>query len=84
MARKNFGKNLSRPINELALCKGRDSVKFIEQDKERAQKTRVAACMYIGRHHYNLTTTVEENTIWILRDKDYRGKYDEYDLRDIS
>ena len=81
MERRKLGKSISIPISELVMHKRLDSVCFIEQNHKLAEKTRAAACMYIGRHDYDLTTKVEGNKIWVLRDKDITGRFDEYDLR---
>lgn len=79
--RRVLGKALSDPIDQLNATRTKDSLIFIERDDEAAAKTRAAAVMYIGRNGYDLHTSVRENEIWVMKNKDELGHHFEVDLR---
>lgn len=79
--RRKLGKTISDPIDELWATRYKDSLIFIEHDEEAAARTRAAAVMYIGRHNYDLHSSVRNNEIWIMKDRDDPGSYFEVDLR---
>lgn len=79
--RRKLGKIISEPIERLSGDRSLDQIVFIEVDKAAAQKTRAAALMFIGRNDLNLTTSVKENEIWIMKDKDFIGEGMTIDLR---
>ena len=81
MKRRKLGVVISAPIEELWHSAFMDSVVLVEEDHEAALKTRAAALMYIGRNKLDLKTTVRENEIWIMKDKDILGEHDVVDLR---
>lgn len=81
MKRRKLGVVISAPIEELWHSAFIDSVVLVEIDHEAALKTRAAALMYIGRNQLDLKTTVRENEIWIMKDKDILGEHDVVDLR---
>lgn len=80
MSRRKYGKVMSDPIDSLVQNKWTDSITFVDHSNEAAAKTRVAACMYIKRHGYDLTTSVRENEITILKNKDVIGMNYKVDL----
>ena len=67
---------MHNPIDNLNSNEMLDSIIFIEEDGRAAAKTRAAACMYIYRNDYDLTTMVRGNEIYIRKDKDYEGSYE--------
>ena len=80
--RRRLGKRISDPIDELEHTARKDSLIFIEEDEEAAARTRAAAVMYIGRSGYcDLCTSVRQNEIWVMKDKDNLGSHFEVDLR---
>lgn len=83
MKRRKLGVVISAPIEELYHSAFQDSVVLIEEDHEAALKTRAAALMYIGRNELDLTTKVRENEVWIMKDKDYPGEYEEYHMMEV-
>ena len=70
MKRRKLGHLIKDPIDEFIQMPSYDRLIFVEQDKAAAQKTRAAALMYIGRNELRLTTSVKENEVWILKEKD--------------
>ena len=79
--RRKMGTTISGPILELYDVSDLKSVIFIEQDHEAALKTRAAALMFIGRNELKLTTKVDGDEIWIMKDRDYLGNTMKIDLR---
>lgn len=79
--RRKLGKTLAGPIDEFYINKNLDRLVLIEVDNAAAQKTRAAALMHIGRNDMGLTTSVKENEIWIMRDKDILEESVIVDLR---
>lgn len=70
MKRRKLGRLIKDPIDHFLEMPEYDRLIFIENNKAAAQKTRAAALMYIGRNELGLTTTVRENEVWILKEKD--------------
>lgn len=70
MKRRKLGHLIKDPIDHFLEMPEYDRLIFIESNKAAAQKTRAAALMYIGRNELGLTTTVRENEVWILKEKD--------------
>lgn len=70
MKRRKLGHLIKDPIDEFIGMPEYDRLIFVESDKAAAQKTRAAALMYIGRNELGLTTSVKENEVWILKEKD--------------
>lgn len=68
--RRKLGHIIQDPIDEFIQMPEYDRLIFVESDKAAAQKTRAAALMYIGRNELGLTTTVRQNEVWILKEKD--------------
>ena len=68
--RRKLGHLIMDPIDEFVQMPDYDRLIFVEANNAAAQKTRAAALMYIGRNELGLTTTVKENEIWILKEKD--------------
>lgn len=68
--RRKLGRLIQDPIDEFVQMPEYDRLIFVERDKAAAQKTRAAALMYIGRNELGLTTSVKENEIWLLKEKD--------------
>lgn len=79
--RRKLGKIISEPIDRLNGDRSLEQLIFIERDKAAAQRTRAAALMYIGRNDLGLTTSVKENEVWIMKDKDVIGEGFTVDLR---
>lgn len=71
--RRKLGKLISDPIDELNSDKYLDTVILVEQDERAASRTRAAACMYILRNDYDLTTSVRGHEVWVCKDKDNVG-----------
>lgn len=80
-ARRKLGHLIMDPIDEFMQTPEYDRLIFVEQDKAAAQKTRAAALMYIGRNEMGLTTSVKENEIWVLKEKDVMDESMIVDLR---
>ena len=70
MKRRKLGHLIKDPIDHFLEIPELDRLIFVESDKAAAQKTRAAALMYIGRNELGLTTTVRQNEVWILKEKD--------------
>lgn len=70
MKRRKLGHLIKDPIDEFIQIPEYDRLIFVESDKTAALKTRAAALMYIGRNELGLTTSVKENEVWILKEKD--------------
>lgn len=81
MKRRKLGHLIMDPIDEFIQLPSYDRLIFVEQDKAAAQKTRAAALMYIGRNEMDLTTSVKENEIWVLKEKDVMDQSMIVDLR---
>ena len=81
MKRRKLGHLIMDPIDEFMQIQEYDRLIFVEQDKAAAQKTRAAALMYIGRNEMGLTTSVKENKIWVLKEKDVMDHSMIVDLR---
>lgn len=81
MKRRKLGRLIKDPIDEFLEMSSYDRLIFVEQDKAAAQKTRAAALMYIGRNEMGLTTSVKENEIWVLKQKDVMDQSMVVDLR---
>jgi len=81
MKRRKLGHLIMDPIDEFTQIPEYDRLIFVEQDKAAAQKTRAAALMYIGRNEMGLTTSVKENEIWVLKEKDVMDQSMIVDLR---
>lgn len=81
MKRRKLGHLIMDPIDEFIQMPTYDRLIFVEQDKAAAQKTRAAALMYIGRNEMGLTTSVKENEIWVLKEKDVMDQSMIVDLR---
>lgn len=81
MKRRKLGHLIMDPIDEFMQMPTYDRLIFVEQDKAAAQKTRAAALMYIGRNEIGLTTSVKENEIWVLKEKDVMDESMIVDLR---
>lgn len=79
--RRKLGKSLTDPIQAFVEMPNYDRLIFVEMDKAAAQKTRAAALMYIGRNELGLTTSVRENEIWVLKEKDVMDESMIVDLR---
>lgn len=79
--RRKLGSSISFPIDEFFQNNLADRLIFVETDNAAAQKTRAAALMYIGRHDLDLTTSVKENEVWIMKDKDIIDETIVVDLR---
>lgn len=79
--RRKLGKSLTDPIQVFVEMPNYDRLIFVETDKAAAQKTRAAALMYIGRNELGLTTSVRENEIWVLKEKDVMDESMIVDLR---
>lgn len=79
--RRQLGHLIQDPIDEFVGMPSYDRLIFVEQDKAAAQKTRAAALMYIGRNELGLTTSVRENEIWVLKEKDVMDQSMIVDLR---
>ena len=79
--KRKLGSIISEPIEKLYGSKKYDSLVFIENDHEAAVQTRAAALMYIHRNDLNLTTSVKDDEIWVMKDKDYPGPHETVDLR---
>lgn len=79
--RRKLGHLIMDPIDEFIQIPEYDRLIFVEQDKAAAQKTRAAALMYIGRNEMGLTTSVRENEIWVLKEKDVMDQSMIVDLR---
>lgn len=79
--RRKLGKIISEPIDRLNGDPKMDQMIFIETNKAAAQRTRAAALMYIGRNEMDLTTSVKENEIWVMKNKDVIGEGFTVDLR---
>lgn len=78
--RRRLGKRIQEPIEILAESRHVDSITFVETDNEAAKLTRAAALMFIHRRGYDLCTSVKENEIYILKNKDIAGMNRRYDL----
>lgn len=81
MKRRKLGHLIKDPIDRFLEMPTYDRLIFVEQDKAAAQKTRAAALMYIGRNEMGLTTSVKENEIWVLKEKDVMDQSMIVDLR---
>ena len=81
MKRRKFGGMLSGPIEEFIRNPAFDRLIFIEKDHAAAQKTRAAVGMYIWRNDLDLTTSVRDDEIWVLKDKDAMDESITVDLR---
>lgn len=81
MKRRKLGHLIMDPIDHFLEMPTYDRLIFVEQDKAAAQKTRAAALMYIGRNEMGLTTSVKENEIWVLKEKDVMDQSMIVDLR---
>lgn len=68
--RRKLGHLIKDPIDEFIQMPEYDRLIFVESNKAAAQKTRAAALMYIGRNELGLTTSVKDNEVWILKEKD--------------
>ena len=79
--RRKLGRLIQNPIDEFIQFPSYDRLIFVEQDKAAAQRTRAAALMYIGRNDMGLTTSVKENEIWVLKNKDIMDESMIVDLR---
>lgn len=79
--RRKLGHLLSDPIEEFIQIPEYDRLIFQEIDNAAARKTRAAALMYIGRRNLGLTTSVKNNEIWILKEKDVMDESRIVDLR---
>lgn len=79
--RRKLGDILHEPILDLYNDRHTDTIIFIERDEAAAQKTRTAALMFIGRNDLDLTTSVKENEIWVMKNKDDPGAFGTVDLR---
>lgn len=79
--RRKLGRCLIDPIQEFIDIPSYDRLIFIEMDKAAAQKTRAAALMFIGRNELDLTTSVRENEVWILKQRDVMDNSMIVDLR---
>ena len=86
MAAKNrkLGSLIADPVEKLYGSRKSDSLVFIENDHKTAVQTRAAVLMYIHRNHMDLTTSVKENEIWVMKDKDYPGSPEVVDLRMVD
>jgi len=86
MAAKNrkLGSLIADPIEKLYGSKKHDSLVFIESDHKTAVQTRAAVLMYVHRNHMDLTTSVKDDEIWVMKDKDYPGSHETIDLRMID
>lgn len=78
--RRKLGKLLSDPIDELNGDKWLDTMILVEEDERAASRTRAAACMYILRNDYNLTTSVRGREVWVCKDKDNIGRSKTIDI----
>lgn len=81
MKRRKLGHLIKDPIDHFLELETYDRLIFVEQDKAAAQKTRAATLMYIGRNEMGLTTSVKENEIWVLKEKDVMDQSMIVDLR---
>lgn len=79
--RRKFGTSLSGPIEDFNDTKHLDRLIFIEKDHAAALKTRAAILMYIGRNRLDLTTTVKDDEVWVLKNKDIMTESVCVDLR---
>ena len=79
--RRKLAPIIYEPIDNLYGDRRLGSLVLIENDREAAVQTRAAALMHIHRSDLNLTTSVKENEVWIMKDKDYPGKAEVIDLR---
>lgn len=70
MKRRKLGYLIKDPIDKFIGMPEYDRLIFVESDKAAALKTRAAALMYIGRNELGLTTSVKNNEVWILKEKD--------------
>lgn len=83
MRRRRFKDRLSAPIQDFINDNDALRLIFVEKDHVAAVKTRAAALMYTKRHNIRLATTVRENEIWVMKDKDdFLGGDVFADLRD--
>ena len=79
--RRKLAPIIYEPIDNLYGDRRLDSLVLIELDHEAAVQTRAAALMHIHRCDMDLTTSVKDNEVWIMKDKDYPGKPEIIDLR---
>ena len=79
--RRKLAPIIYEPIDNLYGDRRFSSLVLIEYDHEAAVQTRAAALMHIHRCDMNLTTSVKDNEVWIMKDKDYPGKPEVIDLR---
>lgn len=79
--RRKLAPIIYEPIDNLYGDRRLDSLVLIELDHEAAVQTRAAALMHIHRCDMDLTTSVKDNEVWIMKDKDYPGKPEVIDLR---
>lgn len=81
--RRKLAPIIYEPIDTLCGDRRLGSVVLIENDRKAALQTRAAALMHIHRCDMDLTTSVKDNEIWIMKDKDYPGKSEVIDLRTV-
>lgn len=79
--RRKLAPIIYEPIDNLYGDRRLDSLVLIELDHEAAVQTRAAALMHIHRCDMDLTTSVKDNEVWIMKDKDYPGKPEVIDIR---
>ena len=79
--RRKLAPIIYEPIDNLYGDRRLDSLVLIEMDHEAAVQTRAAVLMHIHRCDMDLTTSVKDNEVWIMKDKDYPGKPEVIDLR---
>lgn len=79
--RRKLAPIIYEPIDNLYGDRRLDSLVLIELDHEAGVQTRAAALMHIHRCDMDLTTSVKDNEVWIMKDKDYPGKPEVIDLR---
>lgn len=79
--RRKLAPIIYEPIDNLYGDRRLGSLVLIENDHEAAVQTRAAALMHIHRCDMSLTTSVKDNEVWIMKDKDYPGKPEVIDLR---
>lgn len=79
--RRKLAPIIYEPIDNLYGDRRLGSIVLIENDHEAAVQTRAAALMHIHRCDMDLTTSVKDNEVWIMKDKDYPGKPETIDLR---
>ena len=79
--RRKLGRIISDPIEGFVNIPECDRLIFIEKDHAAAQKTRAAVGMYIWRNDLDLTTSVKNDEIWIMKNKDILDETIIVDLR---